>query len=160
MRDQSLSMRRSDKESKYQERDKSPITTLSNTKLNTFLKFIKIDTLNMFQLTEFKRELNTKQLRDKSFTNPNNKSFNNHLSNQLLLNQLWFNPPTFSPPSLNLPTFNLPTLNLPTFNQLTLPLPLNHYKEFAPWPKPKEQDLSNPNHPILYNKYKINNIIK
>jgi len=53
----------------YQEKEKLLTTMLLNIKPNIFLKFTKKNILNMFLLTEFKKELNTIQLKDKLFTN-------------------------------------------------------------------------------------------
>jgi hypothetical protein len=56
-----------------QKKRKSLITMQLNTKLNIFLKFTKTNILNTFLRKEFKKELNTKLLKNPLFTNQYNK---------------------------------------------------------------------------------------
>jgi hypothetical protein len=73
MRNHTMNMKKLDKESKSQEKDMLQIIMPSNIRLNTYLKYSKRNSQSMSQLIDIKRELNIIQLRDKLFTNPNNK---------------------------------------------------------------------------------------
>ena len=66
---------------------------LLNTKLNIFLKYIKIDMQNTFHKKEYKKELNIRLQKDKQFTNPNKKSnmFNNLFNNPYNMSNSQFN---------------------------------------------------------------------
>lgn len=72
----------------FLKRKKSQIITLSNIKPNIFLKCIKINTPNTYQLKEFKKELNIRLLKDKWFTNQFSKSFSQSFSQSFSKSQL------------------------------------------------------------------------
>jgi hypothetical protein len=52
----------------YQEKERSQIIMQLNIRQNIFHKFSKKNIQNMFQWTDIKKELNTIQLKDRSFT--------------------------------------------------------------------------------------------
>ena len=65
---------------------------LLNIKLNIFLKYTMINTLNTYHKKDILKELNTKPRKNRSFTNHNNNSMlNQHTLNHNMFNQLMFN---------------------------------------------------------------------
>jgi len=125
-----------------------------STKLNTFLKFTKNTSLNMSQLTEFKKELNIIQLKDKLFTlplnnqfnnmsNPSNNSFNKAMLHKPMSNLLPWLLPELShklmlhnmPNHMPQPHMPLPHMPQPHMPQLNMPhMPQPHMPHLMPQP--------------------------